>query len=183
MINQKTGNIVKLEFTDLRMYDADNDNVSKLHNELPANFLDIIRNQDQDISVIPLKTLAPIHSRNLEWEWAGNIYDREGSDAENVRWASGNSTLILINTSKNMMAVKIEGDVATTASSTATLKFKWQNSIKQIAIANVPQKISIDLNVPPGLLTVDFQSDALPLRNGDPRNIALGFFNFKIMQH
>ena len=109
--------------------------------------------------------------------------DRSSSGDEYLRWSSGKSELVLMNTSDSNILVRIDmllirpkdanGDAQ------ASILLSYDDKVINYDV-DFKKKISLTIKVKPGLSNLKLTCDLPSIKNGDPREIVFGIGNYKV---
>ncbi|MBC7457954.1 MAG: hypothetical protein H7235_06725 [Bdellovibrionaceae bacterium] len=179
--NSKSNTLIQVLVNEIKVYDLKEDRIRKLDlQSLPANFLTIIEDQTVDMAEVQPFDPASLLARDVDFEWLGKIYGREGTNQNNLRWSSGSAILTLHNISSKPKHITITMEIGTPTVEASEMIIKYPAQTERITLGLVPMPYSKTILIAPGQTEVTFTSNAEPIRNGDPRNIVFGIFNFKI---
>ena len=115
----------------------------------------------------------------LDFSWGNGIFDRDGTDQDNVRWSSGKGTLSIQNYSSKPKTIKLSMGLAVPMHGSANVSIRYPASTDLVEIRTQQVDYSKTLTLPPGETLIKFSSNGKPFLNGDPRMIVFGVFNFK----
>ena len=106
---------------------------------------------------------------------------KEGNKVNYWRWSSGDSYLILVNTSNNPKQVQISLDLVRPSSKKgpASIYVSYNNQLKEFLVVD-RLTTTLSVLVEPGKEIVRFNSNSPHIENGDPRNIVFGIANYKL---
>jgi len=172
---------IQIISSQIRIYDLKSNQVQRFNlDSAPINFLNLITSQSADISEVAPFDPAVLQPSDVAFEWAGEVYGREGTDKDNLRWSSGSATLTLHNLSHTgkYINLSMEFGTPTTPRSNLSVQYGKEKATLTLSQARIPYSKKIFLS--PGSTEIKFTSDGKPIQNGDPRNIVFGIFNFNI---
>lgn len=179
--NVKSKTLIQVVVSQIRIYDLKQNQVQNFNFEnSPINFLKIVANQTLDMTEVEPLDKALLLAGDIDFEWIGNIYGREGTDASNLRWSSGSAILALHNMSDKPKRIELTMELGTPTTPTSQLSVEYSGQTEIVTLEPIPKGYSKILFLAPGQTEVKFTSNAKPIQNGDPRNIVFGVFNFKI---
>jgi hypothetical protein len=185
MITQDAQSITPIQIfvKKVSVYDLAQNNIKKYNFEtLPINFMRLIENQTEDITETAKFNQFTLQPTDVEFEWKGSTYAREGSSASNLRWSSGSATLKLYNLTEEPRWVDVKMDLGTPTTPPSKISVKYADKMELITLNQPRTSYSKQLLLAPGLTEIIFTSDAKPIQNGDPRNIVFGIFDFTLAQ-
>lgn len=179
--NKRSKTLIQVLVNDIRIYDLKENRIRKIDfQSSPANFLPIIDDQTVDMAETRPLDRESLLARDVDFEWLGKVYGREGTSQSNLRWSSGSATLVLHNMSSKPRAVALTMELGTATPGPSHMTVKYPAQTDTLVLRQAPTSYSKKLLLAPGVTEVGFASDAEPIQNGDPRNIVFGIFNFKI---
>jgi len=114
----------------------------------------------------------------LDFTWGSGIFDRDGTDQDNVRWSSGTGTLRIYNYSSKPKTINLSMGLAVPMHGSANVSIRYPTSSDVVKIRSQQADYSKALTLPPGETIIKFSSDGKPFLNGDPRMIVFGIYNF-----
>ena len=106
---------------------------------------------------------------------------KEGNKVNYWRWSSGDSYLILVNTSSKPKQVQISLDLVRPSSKKgpASIYISYNNQLKEFLVVD-RSTTTLSVLVQPGKEIVRFNSNSPHIDNGDPRNIVFGIANYRL---
>ena len=112
-----------------------------------------------------------------------HLEERRSSGDEYLRWSSGKSELVILNTSDSHILVRIDmllirpkdanGDAQ------ASILLSYDDKVINYDV-DFKKKISLTIKVKPGLSNLKLTCDLPFIANGDPREIVFGIGNYKV---
>ncbi len=175
------GAIAQLLVRDIRIYDLKLDQVRTLVLPAPVNFLHVIEEESEDMTEARPVASVLQPADDVDFQWLGRVYARDGNSANNLRWSSGDATLALHNFSGTPQTVAISMGLGIATAGTSTVVINYLDHAEKVAVKQVPVDYRKTLVLKPGRTEIRFSSDAPEIQNGDPRHIVFGVFNFKLM--
>jgi hypothetical protein len=179
--NSKDSSLVQLMVRDVRVYDLQDDQVSKLNLPAPVNFLRVIEDQNEDMNETRPVEVGLQPAGDVDYQWQGRIFARDGSFANNLRWSSGDAKLVLHNMSGTTQTVDISMGLAIATAGKSTVVITYPEKTEEIAVTQIPVDYARRVVIKPGRTEIMFTSNAPEIQNGDPRHIVFGVFNFRLI--
>lgn len=180
--NKQLKTPIQIVVSKISIYDLKANQIQKIDlKNKPINFLKITAEQTADISEVKPLDYEALRVDDVDYEWIGKVHAREGSNEDNLRWSSGEATLVLHNLSNKPKRVQITMSLGTPTTSSSKLIVQHEGNTQTLTLGQVPIDYSKTMMLQPGSTAITFTSDAKPIPNGDPRNIVFGIFNYKIM--
>ncbi len=175
---------IQIIVSQVKVYDLKQNKLQKLNFEKsPIDFLKIIADQTTDISEMMALDPVALRVSDIDFEWLGKVYAREGSNSDNLRWSSGSASLMLHNLTDQPKWVDVNMEFGTPTAPASNLAIEYAGKKERITLSQARAAYSKRILVAPGSTEIKFTSDAKPIQNGDPRNIVFGIFNFTITSH
>jgi hypothetical protein len=179
--NKVSKNPIQIHVSQLKTFDLNDNNISNFNLDgSPINFLKLINQQTLDISEVKEFEPSSFKVDDVDFEWIGDIYPLEGTSSNNLRWSSGSATLVLHNFTSKSKSINIAMGLATPTHPSSEMIVYSFGQTEKYKLSSSQINYSKKLILPPGQSIINFQSNANPIKNGDPRNIVFGFFNFII---
>ena len=114
-----------------------------------------------------------------------HLEERRSSGDEYLRWSSGKSELVILNTSDSHILVRIDMLLIrpkdTNGDAQASILLSYGDKVINYDV-DFEKKISLTIKVKPGLSNLKLTSDLPSIANGDPREIVFGIGNYKVNQ-
>lgn len=167
----------------LKVYQLESGKIDYIEAEnRPVNFLKIIENEggrllSTDALLSPDNAVAP-----TAFQWSGGVFERDGTDASNVRWSSGRGTLALYNLSEKPQTIRLVMELAAPADEQSQLLIRYEKHVDALKLSGGLLPYLKTIALPPGETRISFVSDGKPIPNGDPRQIVFGIYNFRLDQ-
>jgi hypothetical protein len=178
--NKVSKNPIQIHVSQLKTFDLNDNNISNFNLDgSPINFLKLINQQTLDISEVKEFEPSSFKVDDVDFEWIGDIYPLEGTSSNNLRWSSGSATLVLHNFTSKSKSINIAMGLATPTHPSSEMIVYSFGQTEKYKLSSSQINYSKKLILPPGQSIINFQSNANPIQNGDPRNIVFGFFNFQ----
>jgi hypothetical protein len=117
---------------------------------------------------------------DIEFQWRDGVFERDGTDQDNVRWSSGRGTLALTNYSDKTKAMKLSMGLSVPMHGSAKVFIQYPKSRETVDIKSQRVDYSKTVSLPPGETLIKLTSDGKPLLNGDPRKVVFGVHNFNL---
>ena len=114
-----------------------------------------------------------------------HLEDRSSSRDEYLRWSSGKSEIVLMNTSDSNILVRIDMVLIRPKNANgdglASILLSYGDKVMNYDV-DFRKEISLNINVKPGLNNLKVTCDSPFIENGDPRKIVFGIGNYKVLQ-
>jgi hypothetical protein len=176
--NSATRALVQLVVSKARVFTQADGQLRDFTFAAPVNFLRIADDQSAAPAAMQALDSPAFKAPTVDFEWMGKVYPREGTATANLRWSSGSATLALYNLTDLSQRVEISMALATANSGNSHMAVKLPGGLESVTVNQQPLPFVKKLELPPGKTEIEFSSDAGVIKNGDPRNIVFGVFNF-----
>ena len=114
-----------------------------------------------------------------------HLEERRSSGDEYLRWSSGKSEIVLMNTSDSNILVRIDmlliRPMNANGDSLASILLSYGDKVINYDV-DFEKKISLTIKVKPGLNNLKVTCDSPFIENGDPRKIVYGIGNYKLLE-
>lgn len=177
--NSKT--LIQVNVNKIKVYSLKRNQIQVFDFESsPIDFLKIVDNQTVDMAGIQPLNVDALRATDVASEWLGSVHGREGTDDKNLRWSSGNAILTLHNMSDKPRLVTLTMELGTPTAGSSQMTVKYPSQTDTLTLGRTPVSYVKRILMAPGTTQITFTSNAEPIRNGDPRNIVFGIFDFKL---
>ena len=96
-----------------------------------------------------------------------------------MRWSSGQSSIIVYNKTNTIIRRGISFNLIRPDSRPAIITIEDDEETYVFTVDH-RRNINLQLNIKPGVNYIKFSSDAVPVDNGDPREIVFGINNYHL---
>ncbi|WP_068779042.1 hypothetical protein [Paenibacillus sp. GM2] len=121
-----------------------------------------------------LETLYPVLIR-----WSRGVYDLEGDDNHNWRWASKEGELTLYNLSNKDRTVTLNMQLSTNYPELSNITFESNEFSEEMQINNEPKSYTINITIPKGSYNIRFKNDVQKVyATDDSRDLYYRIENF-----
>jgi len=175
---------MQVAFRDYKIFNYLDKKITKFSSARKHDFLKLIPDEldrdreefDLDYSIISEVSVA----------YKGfHLEDKNPSRDEYLRWSSGKSEIVLMNTSDSNIWVRIDMVLIRPKDANgvglASILLSYGDKVMNYDI-DFRKEISLNINVKPGLSNLKVTCDSPFIENGDPRKIVFGIGNYKVLQ-
>ena len=178
------GVTISMTFEDYKIYNSKTDKLSEVNSSKTYDLLKIVNTevgtttQDYDIRDYEVDKISYGFK---------SFYARESGKRGYLRWSSGNSTMVIKNSTdkslKRTLSLILIRPNSRFQHASISITHSTANSKGFLEMSRYfvlgQKEVEIVLNLKPGINYLNFKSDSPGIDNGDPRNIIFGIGNYR----
>jgi hypothetical protein len=167
---------VELLFKNFKIYNSHDKSLTMYTSQQEYDFLKVASLEADLISTS--YRLSQFYADDISLGYK-NFHLREGDTQNYLRWSSGQSSIIVYNKTNTIIRRGISFDLIRPDSRPAIITIEDDEETYVFTVDH-HRNINLQLNIKPGVNYIKFSSDAVPVDNGDPREIVFGISNYHL---
>ena len=167
---------VELLFKNFKIYNSHDKSLTMYTSQQEYDFLKVASLEADLISTS--YSLSQFYAYDISLGYK-NFHLREGDTQNYLRWSSGQSSIIVYNKTNTIMRRGISFNLIRPDSRPAIITIEDDEETYVFTVDH-HKNINLQLNIKPGVNYIKFSSDAVPVDNGDPREIVFGISNYRL---
>ena len=167
---------VELLFKNFKIYNSHDKSLTMYTSQQEYDFLKIASMEADLISTS--YSLSQFYADDISLGYK-NFHLREGDTQNYLRWSSGQSSIIVYNKTNTIIRRGISFNLIRPDSRPAIITIEDDEETYVFTVDH-RRNINLQLNIKPGVNYIKFSSDAVPVDNGDPREIVFGINNYHL---
>ena len=167
---------VELLFKNFKIYNSHDKSLTMYTSQQEYDFLKVASLEADLISTS--YSLSQLYADDISLGYK-NFHLREGDTQNYLRWSSGQSSIIVYNKTNTIIRRGISFNLIRPDSRPAIITIEDDEETYVFTVDH-HRNINLQLNIKPGVNYIKFSSDAVPVDNGDPREIVFGINNYHL---
>jgi len=167
---------VELLFKNFKIYNSHDKSLTMYTSQQEYDFLKVASLEADLISTS--YSLSQLYADDISLGYK-NFHLREGDTQNYLRWSSGQSSIIVYNKTNTTIRRGMSFNLIRPDSRPAIITIEDDEETYVFTVDH-HRNINLQLNIKPGANYIKFSSDAVPVDNGDPREIVFGINNYHL---